>query len=146
MKKYILITVLISCFTLFSQSGDVNGWHTFARVKFESKFFKELNTYFLVPVFDQRIRAVVGTELTLKGYYIPFDLPKNQLVISKNPYAECFFCGGAGPESVAEAVLINKAPKMKVDQLITIKGKLKLNDTDTNHMNFILEDAEIIEQ
>lgn len=132
------------CSVAFAQNGEVNGWPAFARVKFESKFFKEQNEYFLVPMFDQRINSLAGTEITLKGYYLPFDLPKNQLIISKNPYASCFFCGGSGPESVAETVLKSKAPKLKVDQIITIKGKLKLNGTDINHMTFILENAEIL--
>ena len=144
MRKQILIVLVFVYATVFAQSDKVNGWPVFARVKFESKFFKEQNEYFLVPSFDQRIRSLVGTEITLKGYYLPFDLPKNQLIISKNPYASCFFCGGAGPESIAEAVLKWKAPRLKVDQIITIKGKLKLNGTDIEHMNFILEDAEIV--
>jgi hypothetical protein len=143
MKKQIAFVFLYFISSAFSQTEPTNGWPVFARVTFISKLFKEQNEYFLVPKFDHRITSLVGTEITLKGYYIPFDLPKNQLVISKNPYAECFFCGGAGPESVAEVVLITKAPKMKVDQLITVKGKLKLNDTDINHMNFILVDAEV---
>lgn len=144
MRKLIAIALVIVCFSAFAQSHEEDGWRIFARVKFDSKFFKELNTYFLVPVFDQRIKALVGSEITLTGYYIPFDLPKNQLIISKNNYASCFFCGGSGPESIAEVVLTSKSPKLKVDQIITVRGKLKLNDKDVNHMNFILEDGEII--
>jgi hypothetical protein len=34
--------------------------------------------------------------------------------------------------------------RIKVDEIITIKGKLKLNDTDIDELNFILLDAEII--
>ena len=113
-------------------------------MKFEEKFFKEANGYYLVPVFDQKINSLEGTEIELTGYYLPLETEKNQLIISKNPYASCFFCGGAGPESIAEVLLKEKSPKLKVDQIITVKGKLKLNDKDVNHMNFILMDAEIV--
>jgi hypothetical protein len=143
MKKYGWLLLVIFIMSSFAPPNSGEGWQVFARVKFTSTFFKELNEYFLVPAFDKRITSLVGSEITLKGYYIPFDLPKNQMIISKNPYAECFFCGGAGPESVAEVIFSTKAPKMKVDQIVTVRGKLKLNDTDINHMNFILTDAEI---
>jgi len=142
--KAILAITLIFSFSAFAQSSKVDGWSNFARVKFTPKLFKKSNEYFLVPFFDQRIRSLEGTEIILKGYHIPFDLPKNQLIISKTPNASCFFCGGAGPESVAEINLKSNAPKLKVDQIISVKGKLKLNDKDINHMNFILVEAEII--
>lgn len=139
-----LLLVFAFSFSAFGQSQVTEGWAQFARVKFNPVLMKELNEYFLVPSFDKKILALVGTEIILKGFYIPFDLPKNHLVISKNPYSSCFFCGGAGPESVAEAILKAKSPKLKADQVITVKGKLKLNGKDVDHLNFILEDAEIV--
>jgi hypothetical protein len=65
-------------------------------------------------------------------------------VISKYPYAQCFFRGGAGPESIAEIVFAFKRPRLKVDEIIWVKGKLKINATEVNHLNFILADAESI--
>ncbi|WP_160144122.1 hypothetical protein [Chryseolinea soli] len=144
-RGYILIFALLCFPAAFAQSGAVDGWPIFAKVKFTSRLFKKLNEYYLVPFFDQRITSLAGTEITVKGHYIPFDGPRDQIIISKSPLASCFFCGGAGPESVAEAILKSKAPKLKSDQTITVKGKLKLNDKDINHMNFILVEAEIIE-
>jgi len=58
----------------------------------------------------------------------------------------CFFCGGAGPESVAEVIFKDKTPRLKPDQLVTITGTLDLNDTDVMHMNFILREAQISQQ
>ena len=139
--------ILIMCLTwvhALSQPSRKDGWDLFARVKFETKFDKEVNGYFLVPVFDQKIKSLAGTEIELKGYYMPVETERNQLIISRSPYSSCFFCGGAGPESIAEVMLKGKSPKLEVDQIITVKGKLKLNDKDVNHMNFILIDAEIV--
>jgi uncharacterized membrane protein YcgQ (UPF0703/DUF1980 family) len=138
------IIALFACSSAFAQSSEQDGWDPFARVKFESKFFKDLNSYYLYPVFDQKINALAGTEIKLKGFYMPMETEKNQLIISKFPYSSCFFCGGAGPESIAEVILKEKGPRLKADQVITVKGKLKLNDKDVNHMNFILVDAEIV--
>jgi len=128
----------------FDQQPPEDGWAAFARVAFKSTFFKEYDEYYLVPNFDSSIRAKEGKQLIIRGHYMPFELPDNALIVSKYPYAACFFCGGAGPESVAEVYLTSKPPKLKVDQVIVVKGKLRLNNTDINHMNFILEEAEII--
>jgi hypothetical protein len=106
---------------------STDAWDMFAKVKFTNKFFKELNAYYSVPFLDSRIKFYEGREITLEGYYLPFDLDdKNSVVISKNPYAACFFCGGAGPESVAEIVFSSKAPRFKADQIITITGNTEV--------------------
>lgn len=67
------------------------------------------------------------------------------LVLSKYPYSQCFFCGMAGPESIAEVQLAGKRPKFRTDKTYTFTGKLKLNERDMEHLNFILVGA-ILEQ
>jgi hypothetical protein len=54
----------------------------------------------------------------------------------------CFFCGGAGPESVME-VYAKEAIKYTTEAII-IKGKLELNSNDVNQLMYILNDAEMI--
>lgn len=65
------------------------------------------------------------------------------MILSKYPMAQCFFCGIAGPESVVEVTLKEKPPRLKPDQVITITGILKLNDSDVEHMNFLLVDVKV---
>jgi hypothetical protein len=60
--------------------------------------------------------------------------------------ANVFFCGGAGPESIAEVYFKAATPKFEGDQFIRIKGKLKLNDDDLEHGNFIVEDAVVVKK
>lgn len=139
MKSLFLIFFLISPF----QDGE-DGWKLFARVRFVPKYFSEYKEKFLVPSFEPAILSKVGAEITVRGHYLPFEMQANSIIISKFPYAACFFCGGAGPESVVEVIFSRKPPKFKSDQVITVKGKLRLNDKDVNHMNFILDDAELL--
>jgi hypothetical protein len=54
----------------------------------------------------------------------------------------CFFCGGAGPETVME--VISKEPIKYTTEAITIKGKLDLNANDINRLMYGLKDAELI--
>jgi hypothetical protein len=145
MKK--LTVFFLLCFLLigFNSFAQHDTWDLFAKVKFTSKFYKEFNDYFLAPKFDENIKNIEGKEVILKGHYLPFDLPnKLHIIISKFPYAQCFFCGGAGPESIAEVHFKEKPRKFKADEIIVVKGRLRLNDSDVNHVNFILEDAELV--
>jgi hypothetical protein len=125
------------------QYGD-NAWELFAKVRFEPRYFPEYKEKFLVPTFSKSILIRVGAEVTVQGHYLPVDADGKSIIISKYPYAACFFCGGAGPESVAEIFFEGKLPKLKPDQVITVRGKLRLNNTDVNHLNFILDDAVLL--
>lgn len=140
--KSLLIVVFAAA---LSRQSPVNIWDIFAGVTFNPLLIKELNEYYLVPSFDSRIRSYEGKEVTLKGYYIPTELQdKHTIILSRKPLAECFFCGGAGPESVAEIVFSSPAPSLEVDQIITVTGILKLNEKNVNHMNFILTKSKVI--
>lgn len=141
-----LFSVVLVCATVVLYGQDpIDNWDVFARVNFVEKLITELNEYYLVPQFDARIKEYEGKDFIIAGHYVPFDLVnEDAIVLSKYPYAQCFFCGGAGPESVVEVVFISGIPTIKFDQFITIKGKLRLNAVDVNHLNFILEDAKLI--
>jgi hypothetical protein len=140
----ISFSIFIASF-VFTSPPQEDGWKIFAQVKFTSKYFKDLKEYFLVPTFDNKVTAYGGKPVTLKGYCIPMDGGSaNIIILSKFPYSSCFFCGGAGPESVAEIHFATRSPHVKPDQVITVTGILQLNDTDTNHLNFILKNASIV--
>ena len=143
MKKICLV-LLVTALSSFSFLAE-DGWAILGRVKFTQKRMKPDNELYLVPLFDSKILAYKGKEFTLKGFYIPMDWEDERvIIISKVPNSQCFFHGGAGPESVAEVIFPGKAPKLKPDQIVTIRGILKLNDADVQHMNFILEKAVLV--
>lgn len=139
LKMKMLLTLLICLFL-----GKDDGWSLLIDVKFESEYFKAQNAYFLVPKFGPELKSKEGTFIELEGYYMPMDMSGNTFIISKFPYSSCFFCGGAGPESIAEVTMKNKPPKLKVDQVIRVRGKLKLNATDPDHMCFQLLESALV--
>jgi uncharacterized membrane protein YcgQ (UPF0703/DUF1980 family) len=125
---------------IFSTPPSEDTWNIFGRVKFTERLIKD--EYFLVPFLDSRIKSYEGKVVSLKGYYLPMEFEDQQtIILSRHPYSMCFFCGGAGAESVAEVIFLSKRPKLKPDQIITVKGTLKLNATNVEHVNFILENA-----
>jgi len=142
MKCLISLLFVIVSTACLAQS---DGWALFAKTKFEAKYSDKAAEYFLYPVFAPELKDLVGKEVTLEGYYLPIDVDGDAyIILSKFPYSQCFFCGGAGPESIAEVVFKTKQEKFTMDQFIRVKGKLKLNEGDIDHGNFILEEASLI--
>jgi uncharacterized membrane protein YcgQ (UPF0703/DUF1980 family) len=122
-----------------------NLWALFQKVPFKQKLNREMGMYFFYPEFTKELQALKGKEVILKGFFIPVDLQTSQtLILSKFPMAECFFCGGSGPETVAVVYLKNKPPRLKMDQILEVKGTLDLNAVDVNEMNFIIKNAILI--
>lgn len=127
-------------------SQQITGWETFAKVNFEIRYIEALGYDIEYPIFDQKIRRKDGEEMTLSGHYLPLDYGSEQIIISKLPFASCFFCGsGVGQETIAEVHFAEKPRRFIPDEIITIKGRLKLNELDFDHMVFILEEATLVE-
>ena len=143
--KYLVI--IAACVLLSSAAkAQPEGWALFAKTKFDAKYNEKAGEYFLMPTFSEDLKALSGKDISLEGYYLPIDVEGGAyVIISKFPYSQCFFCGGAGPESIAE-VYLKKPVKFEADQYIKIKGRLKLNEGDVDHGNFMVENAELIQK
>lgn len=118
------------------------SWKTLGDVKFEKKWDEQEGMYVLYPEFGQSVKNLEGKEIRISGYVIPIDYNENNYVLSAFPYSACFFCGGAGPESVMALKFKNKGEKFKTDTRIEVTGTLELNSSDIYEMNYILRNAE----
>lgn len=142
MNRLSLLVIFLFLSGLCFAQTPSDGWTAFAKTKFDAKYNEKAGEYFLYPTFPADLKANVGKEIDLEGYYLPIDVDGDAyIILSKFPYSQCFFCGGAGPESIAEIYFKVKPPKFEGDQFIRIKGKLKLNDADLEHGNFIVDEA-----
>lgn len=138
-----LLLLILNCTLLYAQAS---AWDSFARVKFVSKYNADYGMNIQVPQFDWTIRLLEGKEVSLKGYFVPTDLQTpRSIILSRVPNSSCFFCGGAGPETVARINFKHPIHKLKTDEILKVKGKLRLNDSNYREMSFILEEAEIIQ-
>ncbi len=127
-------------------SGQVSGWEIFENTKFKWEWKEKLGAEVEVPTFDAKIKKLDGQEITLTGHYLPLKMNGNTIILSKFTYSSCFFCSnGVGQESVAEVNFIKELKPLEGDEIITVKGRLKLNKNDYDHLVFILEEASIIE-
>jgi hypothetical protein len=150
MKNIILIistTILASSFNNI-KAQDANSkpniWKTLAKITFKKEYDELMGFKVDVPVFSKDVEKLDGTEITIKGYIIPVEGYKShtEFVFSAFPYNMCFFCGGAGPETVMEVV--SSEPVKFSTEAIKIKGKLHLNSTDINKLIYSLTDAVLV--
>ena len=144
-NKLILATTFFLFFigNIFSQ--NIITWELLKNVEFDEIWSEEFQAYYMVPKFSESVKEMDGKEVQIRGFIIPVDIVQDYYVLSANPYSSCFFCGQAGPESVMEIQMIKKYEGLRMDQVITYKGTLKLNVDDIYQLNYILEDAEIVE-
>ena len=143
-----LVLAVIFMYSLFPyEKGSAVSitWKRLTDVQFARKLNKEVSMYFLYPTFGPSVNALKGKEIQIRGYMIPVDQESSVYVISQQPMSMCFFCGGAGPESIMELQLKNKRLKFKTDAVKTVRGRLELNPDDIEHLNYILKDAEIVD-
>lgn len=117
-------------------------WETLAQVSFAVKFNQQYKMNFQYPVFDPRLKALEGKEYTIAGYIIPLDVKEGLYAISRNPYSACYFCGKAGPESVVSLKFRKKPGRIWLDKYKTMRGTLRLNDTDPNDFIYIFTGTE----
>jgi hypothetical protein len=143
MKKIVFIISLTLLTAIQAFAQDLT-WKTLADVSWERKYNKEFDEHINYPKFGAKVQPFEGKEVVIKGYLLPVEVEGDYIVISAFPYQSCFFCGGAGVESVME-VYLKKKKTVKAMQ-IKLKGKLKLNVNDVNHLVYLLKDAEIIEE
>jgi len=146
--------ILTACLTLFMFSavvaqGDTkkkNTWKTLSKITFKKEYDDFMGFKVDVPVFSPEVKALDGKEVTLKGYIIPTEGYKSHkdFVFSLYPYNMCYFCGGAGPETVME-VSATEGIKYTADP-VTIKGILSLNTGDVNQLIYTMTEAVLVKE
>ena len=130
--------------TASADKKDENMWKVLSKITFKKEYDEMLGFKVDVPVFSDAVRKYEGKEVEIKGYIVPVEGYKShtEFVFSAFPYNMCFFCGGAGPETVMEVYA--KTPVKYTAEPVYLRGKLTLNDSDINRLMYALEDAVLI--
>lgn len=140
-NTFYLIAFLFSSMVMAQFSDSAENWERMADISYQKSYDEYGEIY--VPKFGEDVKQMEGKTISLKGFIIPFEgmFEPKHIIISSLPIAACFFCGGSGPETVAEAYL-NEEVKY-TSKPVTVTGTLTLNDTDYDQLMYILKDAEI---
>ena len=127
-------------------------WEIFLKLRFDITYDPMLDDVAMRPLFTPEIKYYNNKTIEMQGYIIPNDIVHGALgergngttfMLSAYPTAACFFCKGAGPESVME--IIPKKPIPYSKNAVKIKGRLELNENDYMKMAYLLKDAQLVE-
>lgn len=115
-------------------------WPQLAEVRYVRQV--DLSTGYVVdrPRFSREIKALADQEVAIGGYLLPLDVSGESYALSRYPYSACFFCGGAGLESVMNVWFVEAKQRYRLDQYVTLKGTLRLSDSGDGLL-YLLEDA-----
>lgn len=139
---YLLLFMLFLGFPRL-EAQEFLGWEILADVSFVSDYSESFGIDILTATFGEMVRSLEGEEVILAGYMIPLDAMGTSYVLSRNPNASCFFCGGAGPETVVSLQMKPEFIKRyRTDDHLTFKGVLRLHESNERQMNYVLEAAE----
>ncbi len=144
--KSLCIIIVIICFASLAQSQHHNVWKTLGLMKFERQFAENDGISQQAGRFIPVIEALECEVITLKGYVIPLDGKKAQthFMFSAYPYAGCFFCGKAGPETVIEVFAKDGVSVEFSENAITLKGYFRFVNRDPNDIMFAMEEAVLV--
>lgn len=127
-------------------------WEVFLKLRFDITYDPMIDDVAMRPIFTPEIKRYDNKIIEIQGYIIPNDIVHGAVgergngtmfMLSAFPTATCFFCKGAGPESVMEVYPTKPIPYSK--NIVKIKGRLELNEVDYMKMAYILKDAQIAE-
>jgi len=157
MKNIILILATIISVSAFQTNAtaqgakakkskqEINVWQILAMVIMEKKFDEDMGIDIEKPRFGKKVKAIHGSEITIKGYILPLKASKNQkyFILSAVPFNQCFYCGGAGPESVME--VFSTVPVKSSKKMVKLKGKLIVNfNPSLGQVLYTLKDAKVV--
>ena len=144
-KNLYLIFISVIAIASVSNAQIKVTWEDLEDVQFKEKFVEEVDAYYLFPNFGSTLKKLDGKEIAIHGFMLVLDTSGEFYVLSKGPFASCFFCGMAGPETIIEVQFKDtNHRRYKMDDKVTIKGTFRLNADDIEHCNYILEAAEEI--
>ncbi len=103
------------------------SWDLLANVEVSYEQDLDHNTWWMEARFNEELRALEGKAIRVRGYLIPATVSGNLVVLSAFPMASCFFCGGAGPESMMEVIPGAKL-RFSTDDFVELEGILQLTE------------------
>ncbi len=110
-------------------------------------FVKKKNPHYgevMYPVVNGTLKALQGKKIKASGFIVPID--SKTYALSKNVFAQCFFCGNAGPETIMGIKFKGNTPRLKTDTYVTMEGTFRYNADDIDDWIYHIENAVITHQ
>jgi|SRR5690606_5808420 len=110
-------------------------------------FLKKKNPHYgevMYPMINSTLKGLQGKKIKASGFIVPIDA--KTYALSKNVFAQCFFCGNAGPETIMGIKFKGATPRLKTDTYVTLEGTFRYNADDIDDWIYHIEDAVITHQ
>lgn len=119
-------------------------WSQLSDVSYQKVFDEYMGFKVDMPVFGPKVKALHNKEIEVRGYIIPIEgyQSHKEFIFSAFPYASCFFCGAAGPETIMEVKAVEGIKY--TTEAIRIRGTLITNDKDINNLMFKLINVKLV--
>lgn len=140
-KLFFLLLFFWGLTNLKAQTAQIIDWKFLSNIDFEDKYIAEYEAWYLMPIFSNKVKALDGKNVIIKGYVIPLDAEGGEYALSAYPFSACFFCGASGPESVMSLIFKEKPKRYNTDDVVIFTGKLKLNSTNYEQFNYVLTEV-----
>jgi hypothetical protein len=120
------------------------SWKDVIDVYAKEVTFSEKNPAIAIKGQGKSLKDIEGKVITITGYFLDLDPDGEWFMVSKNPFATCFFCGGAGPETVIELLKYkNIKKKFKTDDIVEATGALRMIAENEDDVGFVLDNASV---
>ena len=120
------------------------SWKDVIDVYAKEVTFSEKNPAIAIKGQGKSLKDIEGKVITITGYFLDLDPDGEWFMVSKNPFATCFFCGGAGPETVIELLKYkNIKKKFKTDDIVEVTGTLRMIAENEDDVGFVLDNASV---
>jgi type I restriction-modification system DNA methylase subunit len=121
------------------------SWKNLDSLKIEYYYDADYGDYLGKPTFSKESMVWNGKNVIIEGYWIPVSEIGDSTVsvLSALPYAQCFFCSGAGIETVMQIKAEGNITRMETDEKVALKGKLLLNKDNPMELYYQLVHASL---
>lgn len=116
-------------------------WSLLGRIDYENRPHKDYPDGVMYPKVNTELKAKKSKKITISGFIIPID--NENYALSKNVFAQCFFCGQAGPETIMGIKFKDLKKRLKTDQYVTLEGTFRYNETDVEDWIYHIDNAVI---
>ena len=150
MKRVLILLLSLSMFPddAFSQEKKEKpislDWGTLSHVRWVKDEKKQVYRI----KYGEQIKPYHGKIVDITGFMVSLDMDDkpSYFMLSANPASACFFCGGAGPESVIEVMA--EKPIDYSWSPVTLRGRLRLEVKEEEFpvgMFYFLSNAKLIQ-
>jgi len=121
------------------------SWKNLDSLKIEYYFDADYGDYLGKPTFSKESMSWNGKNVIVEGFLIPVSEIGDSTVsvLSALPYAQCFFCSGAGIGAIMQIKAEGNIKRMETDEKVKLKGKLLLNGDNPMELYYQLVNASL---